>query len=319
MKQFYQLIQKESKEEINKNVYILHDQIKNLQKQSHEFINYVIDDDLEIDEQGSLEDQILNAEKIVDRMKEIVERKEEMKKIKEILIKNIESIFDKCQMNDESIEYYHDEMYARLIELEEERHSKKIQTMKQSMKNVKFGSLMKMITREERRQLEEWSGKKCGEIVFDSDKDDWNYGTSVFYDKVINKNNLMIVIEDTDNNKFGGYVKETINKYNNYINDPNSFLFSMKSNGRINGMKKFKINYSQNAFYLCAKNSSGLFGFGGGHDIFVSQKDQGGSYCKQHSFNYEGISNALCESNNYNYYNNQINFTPKHFIVIQMK
>ena len=62
----------------------------------------------------------------------------EMKKIKETMMKNIESIFDKCQMNDESVEYYHDEIYFRLMALEDERHSKKMESLKQSMKNVKI-------------------------------------------------------------------------------------------------------------------------------------------------------------------------------------
>ena len=109
--------------------------------------------------------------------------------------------------------------------------------------------------------------------------------------------------------------KRSINEYNEYIYDSNAFLFSLKSNGRINGMKKFRINSSKHAFQLFQKSSNGLFRFGSRDDIYVSQKDQGGSYCNKYSFNYGAMSRSLCGTNillkQY--------FAPKHFIVIQMK
>ena len=76
-------------------------------------------------------------------------------------------------------------------------------------------------------------------------------------------------------------------------------------------MRKFNISNSSYGFAVDAKTSnSWLFLIGGGNDIRVNRKGVSGSYCNQHSFNYEGISNALC--GNYN-------FTPKRITVIQMK
>ena len=55
-------------------------------------------------------------------------------------------------------------------------------------------------------QIEEWTTLKCGEIVFDSTKDNWEKETSIFDDCIINKKQLIIIIEDTKGNKFGGYI-----------------------------------------------------------------------------------------------------------------
>ena len=50
-----------------------------------------------------------------------------------------------------------------------------------------------MLDENEMNQLEQWTNKKCSEVLFDSDKDDWNQNTSVFNDKIENKNNLLFV------------------------------------------------------------------------------------------------------------------------------
>ncbi|EKE38963.1 hypothetical protein ENU1_145950 [Entamoeba nuttalli P19] len=78
------------------------------------------------------------------------------------------------------------------------------------------------------------------------------------------------------------------------------------------GMKKFDIKEPEYSFYLNNQTTDWLFGIGnGGYDISI-HKEQGKeiSYCKQESFEYKGISNSLCE---------KFNFTPKRFIVIEMK
>ena len=113
-------------------------------------------------------------------------------------------------------------------------------------------------------QIEWWTQFSCGNVLFDSDKDDWNGTNSVFGDRIIFKSNLIFVIEDTNGNKFGGYMFSSINLYNSWIKDPNSFVFSLKSNGKFNEMKKFNIkSNSQNAFCLDRKDlNQFLFVFG---------------------------------------------------------
>ena len=128
----------------------------------------------------------------------------------------------------------------------------------------------------------------------------------------MNKSNLMIVIEDDKNNKFGGYISSKIYKYDSWITDSNAFVFSLKSNGRLNGMKKFNITEPQHAFILCQKSDSYyLFSIGAGVDIGVYKKNySNGGWGTQCSFNYEGHQDVLKGSD--------FNFEMKRFVVIQM-
>ena len=50
-----------------------------------------------------------------------------------------------------------------------------------------------------------------GDVIFNSDKDKWEYRNSEFSEKLVGKKNIVVVIEDTNGNKFGGYVGNVIN------------------------------------------------------------------------------------------------------------
>ena len=39
----------------------------------------------------------------------------------------------------------------------------------------------------EKNQLEQWTNKKCSEVIFDSDKDNWSQNTSVLNERIIGK------------------------------------------------------------------------------------------------------------------------------------
>ena len=97
-------------------------------------------------------------------------------------------------------------------------------------------------------QIEKWTKLKCGEIVFDSTKDNWEEYISTFHSKILNKNQLIFIVEDTEGNKFGGYIDAKIDKYYDSITDSKSFVFSLESNGRLDSMRKFNIIYPQYAF-----------------------------------------------------------------------
>ena len=47
------------------------------------------------------------------------------------------------------------------------------------------------------KQIEDWTTLKCGEIIFDSIKDNWSINTSVFDDRILNKKQLVFIVEDT--------------------------------------------------------------------------------------------------------------------------
>ena len=72
-----------------------------------------------------------------------------------------------------------------------------------------------MNTIEEMKQIEKWTSRKVSNILFDSDIDDWNEDTSVFNQRIINKEHIIIIIEDTNGNKFGGYINSKIDKIGN--------------------------------------------------------------------------------------------------------
>ncbi|EDR28973.1 hypothetical protein EDI_064530 [Entamoeba dispar SAW760] len=119
--------------------------------------------------------------------------------------------------------------------------------------------------------------------------------------------------KNSDGNKFGGYVNAKIDKFDDYINDSKSFLFSIESKGRIQGMNKFDIKQPQYAFYVGKQSDDYLFEFGVGDIRVYKENNKTKSSCIQYSFEYKGIEDALCGK--------QLpeHFTPQRIIVIEMK
>ena len=77
-----------------------------------------------------------------------------------------------------------------------------------------FIYLNKYLKYKERKQLEEWTGLKCSEILFDSDIDNWSQNTSVFDERIIGKKQITLIIEDENEEKFGYYLNtQVIEKY----------------------------------------------------------------------------------------------------------
>ncbi|BFU21134.1 hypothetical protein KM1_057740 [Entamoeba histolytica HM-3:IMSS] len=161
------------------------------------------------------------------------------------------------------------------------------------------------------KQLEEWTEKRVGKIIFYSNVNNWNTFTSVFDVKLFNKEHIIIIIEDLKGNIFGGYINSKINKIDAWINDPHAFVFSLESKGRLKEMMKFDIKEPKYGFFMESSSYGPLFEFGFGKDICVHKKNYSTkSFCLQYSFEYDGISNALCGK--------QI-FKTKQIIVIEMK
>ncbi|MBR2072123.1 MAG: TLD domain-containing protein, partial [Alistipes sp.] len=65
-----------------------------------------------------------------------------------------------------------------------------------------------------------------------------------------------------EKNKFGYYTPKKIEQISEYYNDSNSFLFSLKSNGRLNEMMKFPIKNPNESFWLYNKYSNWLISIG---------------------------------------------------------
>ena len=189
--------------------------------------------------------------------------------------------------------------------------------VEENEKREKFNQILDI---NEMNQLENWTNKKCSEIVFNSDKDKWDINTSVLEDKLGDRSQLVFLIKDTDNNKFGYYLSlKGATKYGDYYStDENTFLFSLKSNGRLNRMMKFEIKDTECGYTIKPKSDDVLIQLGSGshgaiHLMKLSKKSE--SYCYQDNdyFNYHGTINPL------NGKSNKSPFTPQRITVIQMK
>ncbi|BFU20836.1 hypothetical protein CL6EHI_171070 [Entamoeba histolytica] len=224
--------------------------------------------------------------------------------------KETDTITSEFNKKKEEWEKQYSDYFSRKKREEEEAKERKKQEEEERLRIMKG-----MSTIEEIHQIEKWTNRKVGNLLFDSDIDDWKVGTSVFRERIMNKEHIIIIIEDEDGNKFGGYVNSKIDKVESYINDSQSFVFSLESNGRMKGMKKFDIKQPKYAFKLYNQSDDYLFGFGKyGSDIFMCKENNKTKSCyRQNSFEYKGIENALCGKQ----YPKR--FTPKQIIVIEMK
>ena len=98
-----------------------------------------------------------------------------------------------------------------------------------------------------------------------------------------------------------------------------SFIFTLKSNGRINGMMKFEEKSNSSGFYMYDKSNNGLlFYTNGGIYIYTeNNKTSSNIYAYSESYyDYHGKFKSLHPSlsnGSYAY------FTPKRFTVIQMQ
>ena len=124
-------------------------------------------------------------------------------------------------------------------------------------------------------------------------------------------------------NSAEGFIKYFSDYYNGVVEidekfhkDDGSFLFSLKSNGRLNGMYKFEEKIGSKGLIICDNIRPLLFGIHGGFYIFKENQIES-SYVWEASnlFDYHGTTKAFHENLVDGDYKG---FTPKRFMVIQM-
>ena len=176
----------------------------------------------------------------------------------------------------------------------------------------------------QKKQLEEWTGLECGDVIFDSEIDNWKVNESVFDDKIIGRKQLVIIIEDDHNEKFGYYLNTEIkNEYNKWISTDNkSFEFNIESNGRLNEMMKFPIKDIKYGCNLYDKWNERLIILG--NIILYKENNKNKSLCLQREdkYDYQGIPNTLCGKAKNKDENGEFKteyFTPFRIVVIQME
>ena len=147
------------------------------------------------------------------------------------------------------------------------------------------------------KQIEEWTLSTFSDVIFDFNYCDWSMNTSIFGKSLIGRSNLIIYMEDTKGNVFGGYINETIMEIHPFIEDPRAFVFSLHSNGRFNKPMKFEIksDKAKKAFHISKEDEfyGELFSFGYS-DICIVKKDATiRNHCKQDIYNYHAKRKTL--------------------------
>ncbi len=88
-----------------------------------------------------------------------------------------------------------------------------------------------------------------------------------FHSKCDDKGNTITIIKNNLNYVFGGFASSAWNSSNDYINDPNAFLFSIRRAG-VSFKDKFTVKQAQYALYV-NPDYGPTFGSGSGHDICI--------------------------------------------------
>ena len=76
--------------------------------------------------------------------------------------------------------------------------------------------------------MEDWSGLKYKQVLYDSDVD--GKSSEIFKNKIINHSHLYFIVIDSDENVFGHYHNKTVNEIDSDIYDSDIFLFTLNSN-----------------------------------------------------------------------------------------
>ena len=116
-----------------------------------------------------------------------------------------------------------------------------------------------------------WTGKTIGTKLFDTMKDNWNIKTCQLHERIRNKSELLIFIDEGDW-KFGCYINATIDKIGKPIEDHQAFVYS------INKKDKVTIQHSQQAIQFYPPENEMLMTIGKKEIGIYKQEKQQQSY-----------------------------------------
>ncbi|ELP86042.1 hypothetical protein EIN_124140 [Entamoeba invadens IP1] len=148
--------------------------------------------------------------------------------------------------------------YLKCKKLHEE-HIKVHEDTYQGPREVLEKEISGTITAIERDGLTQIIQKSLTNVLFDSDKDNWNINVSVFDQKVLNKENPCFVIEDKCGNKFGVLLTGKFTK----VNEPHQFgrwmSFSLEKEGELE-MVRFGVPNQPHTVFSKEKEELVVFG-----------------------------------------------------------
>ena len=132
---------------------------------------------------------------------------------------------------------------------------------------------------------------------------------------------LIFLIEDIENNKYGYYYNGKLtNDYRllyTLYKSPGSFLFTLKSNGRVDKMMKFEEKDFARGLYISTQFKDKLFEIDGAISMrTIENKSSSNIVISRDHFIYHGVTNAFhsnLTTSNFTY------IFPMKIIVIEMK
>ena len=319
------LVNQEGIENIIKTIMEIQPLLNKTKEELNDYLQYLREGNYVINKSGTFDQQMKQYESLIDRLEEIVRKRTQINSIGEELRKTIgrmstsvEQMFEFVGKRGE-INVIHDEMIKQMIELEKQRSQVRITELENQLiikvKTEDVERLKGLLEYEEIQQLQGWTQRTVGEIVFDTEKDDWDVGTTQINQKLINRSELMFLVEDTEQNKFGFYLSTKIqpNIFDNWVaTDSNSFLFSLKSNGRIDRMMQFELINKGYGYYIYMDQNKPVL-FYAGVDFYIGKKsrqDWTKTMQNPQNTNLNGIEYPLTGRNG--------RFSVKQFVVIQM-
>ena len=140
--------------------------------------------------------------------------------------------------------------------------------------------------------IEKWTNLFYKETLFDSEKDNWKKGISVFDTKLMKKENLVFYVETFEGTILGGFLKKKINATMRKTADADAFIFSNVSKTLVKYDVKKEHKYD--SFILCSAQDKMLFSFG--NDLFIAKEDSNGeSYVNERNgyYNYGSSKNVM--------------------------
>ena len=166
--------------------------------------------------------------------------------------------------------------------------------------------------------IELWTNLKCGNVLFDSNKYNWSIYSSSFNRVIINKSNLLFLIEDEDGEIFGYYLSTQVPQdIGRSSTDFNSFHFNLKSkDNRLKYPIKFEIKHPVWGGICLYDENEKEYLINLGNIVLCKKENKDKSYCHQYNegdFDYHGIGKALCGKTDPEF------FKPTRIVVIQME
>ena len=179
--------------------------------------------------------------------------------------------------------------------------------LRNSYFNSRLSDIEQCLSSEEMKSLEEWLKKHVVKILFDTNTNNWDKKGCEIEQTILNKKELLFVIETENGQKLGCYINVPITSMNKYIVDSNASLFEFVEN---NGYQ-FPINTPKYAIKIYPMKKDELFVIGDGDITIYKKEKKEKCFCKLKSYRNVNVKEGLIA--------NRGKFTVKRICVVQMK